>query len=535
MRVCIYWRYSKDEQSVYSDAAQIRACQDYAAARGWTVVATYGDPGRSGRRIRSRPEFQKMLADAQAGRFDVALVHKLDRFSRNLVDIFTTLTELEARNICLVSVTESAFDFTTPQGRLFLGMLALFAQWYVENLSQETRKGKLERARQGGWNGALPFGYTTPGIIKKRIERKAPHADELQVYLDGLTRYRDTDAVFDPFEIDGYRMAVELYETGQYGDVDIANALNSKGYRTSGHWGARPFSKDTVSPMMRNRFYSGQVQYRGEWMPGRHEAAVTPERWERLQAIRVQRSNRPQTTKRTDRVYPLRKVARCVECQSLLRGHAAKGKRYYRDPAHDYGVTCRQQTTFEAVPIEEQLGEFLGGFALPAGWQEQVLALVQASVGDTDPDRAERQRLEGQLERAKQLFILGDLDDKAYQAESVRIRQAMARLRLPCDPAIDLKRAAHLLDDIPALWQQANDQERARLVSTVFENIWIENKQIIGIEPKPAFYEVMMVCQRNGQDQGDASDGGSMSEAKGKPVAPANGKHKFPTATRSLI
>ncbi|MBN1937118.1 MAG: recombinase family protein, partial [Anaerolineae bacterium] len=511
MRAAIYWRYSKSEQSIYSEAAQIRACQEFAAARGLAVVEVYGDAGETGKFIKNRANFQALLADALAGRFDVIIVHKLDRFSRNLIDTLLTLDELDKHQVTLASVTESHFDFSTPHGRLLVRLLASFAQWYVENLAQETRKGKEERARQGGWNGGVPFGYTTPKKLRARIEGGDPRADELKAYLDGLTYKREIDAVFEPFDIKGYLLAVELYETGQYSDTDIANILTGKGYRTTGHWGARPFTKDTITPILRNRFYTGQTQYRGQWMPGEHQAAITAERWERLQAARAQRAHRSTTTKRTDRVYPLRKVARCVECGTILRGQGQRQRRYYRDPAHDHGLACTQKTTFPAQPVEDQLGDFLSVFRLPDDWQARVLDLVRERCGNADPDREERTRLEGQLERAKTLFVLGDYDEQAYMRERARISADLARLRPPIAPAMDLSKAAELLEDIEQVWKVANDRERAHLVGTVFENIWIKSGEIVIVEPKPAFYQMMVWCQ----------EGECMSPGQSRPVAPA--------------
>jgi site-specific DNA recombinase len=83
------------------------------------------------------------------------VVHKLDRFSRNLVDVLVTLDDLQKKGVSFVSATEAILDFTTQIGRFILLVLAFFAQWYVENLSAETTKGQKERFEQGLCNGGL--------------------------------------------------------------------------------------------------------------------------------------------------------------------------------------------------------------------------------------------------------------------------------------------------------------------------------------------------------------------------------------------
>ena len=98
-----------------------------------------------------------MLADAEAGLIDVVLVHKLDRFARNLRVTLETLERLERSRVAFASIAEN-MDFTSPIGTVILATLAAFAQYYSDNLSWETRKGKQELKEQGLYNGMLPFG-----------------------------------------------------------------------------------------------------------------------------------------------------------------------------------------------------------------------------------------------------------------------------------------------------------------------------------------------------------------------------------------
>ena len=102
---------------------------------------------RSGKTVH-RPAFQQMLDDARQGQFDVLVCHKLDRFSRSLVDVLLTLDELQQCNVTFASASEP-IDFTTPIGCMMLVILAFFAEWYLQNLSAETTKGKRARFEAG--------------------------------------------------------------------------------------------------------------------------------------------------------------------------------------------------------------------------------------------------------------------------------------------------------------------------------------------------------------------------------------------------
>jgi DNA invertase Pin-like site-specific DNA recombinase len=124
MRAALYARVSSEEQvEGYSIDAQLRACRDYAKNQGWTVVAEYVDEGRSARAedTSKRPKFKAMLEAAKNREFDILIVHKLDRFSRNLLLTLRCFDELSRTGTTFISLSEQ-IDYTTPMGRVFLAM-----------------------------------------------------------------------------------------------------------------------------------------------------------------------------------------------------------------------------------------------------------------------------------------------------------------------------------------------------------------------------------------------------------------------------
>jgi site-specific DNA recombinase len=226
--VVIYVRVSSEEQvEGYSLSAQERFCREFAEKRHWEVVNVYSDPGHSGKNDR-RPGFQNMIADAGQHKFQAILFHKLDRFSRNVENALRYFKELNEIDVTIASVTED-FDFSTTQRRLFFRMMALFAQWYLGNLSAEVVKGKMEMARRGIHNGPLPFGY-----IKNNEGKVVIVEDEAKVI----------------------RQAPELYASGEYTNQTIADFLNESGYKT--HRG-RNWSKDTITDFLKNEFSTGEL------------------------------------------------------------------------------------------------------------------------------------------------------------------------------------------------------------------------------------------------------------------------------------
>ena len=254
MKAGVYVRVSTREQATggFSIDAQVRAGHEYCKAHGWDVEV-YRDEGLSAAResASQRPGFRRLLQDIEAKRIDVALVHKLDRFSRNLVVTVQSLARIERAGGAFVSLSEN-IDMTTPTGRLMMGIFALFAQFYSDNLATEVSKGRHERALQGLPNGDLCFAYISSGD---------PHQPPVLVKADGAL----------------VNQAYRLYDSGTQSAHQIAGWFNDQGVRPRSKRGLTRFTKATVMDMLSNPFYKGSVRYHGEELPGRHEACVDPE------------------------------------------------------------------------------------------------------------------------------------------------------------------------------------------------------------------------------------------------------------------
>ena len=228
LRAAVYARVSSEEQvEGYSLDAQRRAFRTLVEGRGWTVFREYLEEGRSAHTddIRKRPVFKQAIDDALAGRYDVLVVHKIDRFSRKLRVTLEYFEKLGKAGVGFVSI-QNEIDYSTPTGKFMLVMQGGLAELYSDNLSQEVKKGLHERRAQGLYCGLLPFGA-------RKDEGGIPSPD--------------------PDTSPGLKMAFDLAAVGK-SDREEARALNAAGYRTAGNQGNRLFSKDTVRGILTNRF-----------------------------------------------------------------------------------------------------------------------------------------------------------------------------------------------------------------------------------------------------------------------------------------
>jgi DNA invertase Pin-like site-specific DNA recombinase len=152
MRAVIYARYSSDHQREASIEDQLEICRRYVDRQDWSLVRTYEDRALSGASDQ-RPAYQQMLADAEAGRFDVVVSEALDRLGRRLSDVARFHDHLEFRDIKLHAVNIGQVT------AMHVGLLGTMAQLYLSDLKQKTRRGQLGRALAGKIPGGKAYGY----------------------------------------------------------------------------------------------------------------------------------------------------------------------------------------------------------------------------------------------------------------------------------------------------------------------------------------------------------------------------------------
>jgi DNA invertase Pin-like site-specific DNA recombinase len=231
-----YIRFSSEMQSdSFSLDAQLRQIKEQAERDGVEIVKVYADPAQSAYRKKYRPGINAMREAARRGEFKVLYVHKVDRLARRLEWSLEIVHELQELDIIFKAV-QQPFDLGTPEGKLLFHLVSSLGEFYSDNLSKETNKGKLERSLQGYHNGAVPWGYIS--VLQGNRKVGVPDPEKAPVVVEMFERYA----------------------TGQYSDMQIAAWLNKCGYLTAKN---RMFNKDSVRDMLCNPYFVGKIRYRG--------------------------------------------------------------------------------------------------------------------------------------------------------------------------------------------------------------------------------------------------------------------------------
>jgi len=314
VRCAIYTRVSTDQgldQDFNSLDAQYEASSAFIKSQahtGWTLIRSrYDDGGYSGGST-DRPNLQRLLDDVRAHKIDVIIVYKVDRLTRSLAD-FAKLVELfDAHNVSFVSVTQQ-FNTTTSMGRLTLNVLLSFAQFEREVTSERIRDKIAASKRRGLWvGGPLPLGYELKDGKLVVVEEEAERVRLIfQRYL----------------EISGINELVR--------DLRAKNiCTKARTYSTTGKTrGGIPFGRGALSYFLRNRFFIGEIKYKGEVLPGEQPAIMDTSLFEAVQQkLSAHQSHKTLTRQKSDHLLKDLLFDDAGHC--MIATHATKAGMRYR-------------------------------------------------------------------------------------------------------------------------------------------------------------------------------------------------------------
>ena len=359
-RAAAYIRVSDESQvQGYSLDAQRIEIARWCERNGYQLILVYSDEGVSARTemIEKRLQLVRLLDDARLKKFDIVVVHTLDRWARNIGVQRQAIRRLAEFEIGFTSATED-FDYSSPHGRLVLTMIGGAAEFFSDQLAVHVSKSQGLRAELGFPVGPVPFGYRIlePGGIP-------------QLYKE------EPGAVCKIYE---RRAAGESYGS-------LADWLNDQGFKTiAGGF----FTSHAVRDLLECRFYLGKITYRGEEYPGRHEAIISEELYQRIQA-RKQKRDSIRSVQGPKGV--LQGLIACGNCGKRIQSdrHRFGGAMYRERHSHQCETNNR---SIMAKKVDEQIEAILTSVELRPEWRDEMAKLAIASVEGPTPKELKDKR-----------------------------------------------------------------------------------------------------------------------------------------------
>ena len=291
MNAVIYARYSSDSQREESIEGQLRECREYAERNNMTIVGTYIDRALSAKTA-DRPEFQHMIKDSAKELFEIVLVWKLDRFSRDRYGSAHYKHILKKNGVKVISAKEHISE--GPEGIILEAMLEGYAEFYSAELSEKIHRGQKENALKGKNNGGgVPLGY----LLDKKAQKLVIDPVTAPLVVEIFEKYADGKSV---------RSIVE--------DFNTCGLKTKKG---------QPFNINSFSSLLKNRKYIGEYRYQDVVIEGGVPAIVPEDLFNRVQE-RMEKNRHAPTMAKAREDYLLTTKLFCGKCERMMVGESGK-------------------------------------------------------------------------------------------------------------------------------------------------------------------------------------------------------------------
>ena len=438
-RAAIYARVSDKSQAEDDKTSlgeQLSDMEAYCAERGLEITARYQEVGRGW--SKSRPEFQRMLADAASGRFDVIVCWKSDRLSRGMYPAAALMEVVEAHGIGLEAVMD-AIDMKT------FGLMAAIGKIELDNFRERASMGKRGTAKQG----RIPVNHVPDGY---RVgEDRRPEVDEERAeVIRRIFRHSVEDAMGAPAIAEA--LAADAVPTATPGArwhaAQVNRILRNEAYKGT-WWYGKVRHTATDSGMRRH----GQPRER--WIGVPFPPLVDEETWERARVLRERRLTR--SPRNTKTFHLLQHLVHCSECGMLMgprvvrtQSTRRRGKTYsYRLETprryyHCYGMgapyrlRCREHPFIRAQRLEELVwGEVRRVLQDPDLIAAGLAALDPGEDGGAADDAARTERelagVQAEEDRAIRLYVSGKITEQQLDHQRRFIGERLERLRARLD------------------------------------------------------------------------------------------------------
>lgn len=361
-KVYTYTRVSTAMQTDgYSLDAQKSRMKAYADFNGFEIVGEYEDAGKSGKSIEGRIAFNQMLEDIKCGKDNISfvMVFKLSRFGRNAADVLSTLQIMQDFGVNLICV-EDGIDSSKDAGKLMISVLSAVAEIERENIRVQTMEGRIQKAREGKWNGGFaPYGYKL---------------------VDGKLEINEEEAK-------AIRIIYEQYVNTDMGANGISKYLETHGiHKIARQNGKNPlFDAALIRKIVKNPVYCGKIAYgrrktekvhgtRNDYhlveqdnyilVDGLHEAIIPEDLWEKAQVKLISQAKKYEHVNRgkNEHIHLLSGIVKCPVCGAGMYGNKSikhkKDGTKYKDFFY-YGCKHRNMTRGHKCDYKKQVNEEL--------------------------------------------------------------------------------------------------------------------------------------------------------------------------------
>lgn len=472
MKTVLFARVSSREQedTGYSLPSQEKLLKEYAEKKDFKIAKKFSiSESASGRY--QRKSFDEMLDYVRKNDIKIIICEKVDRLTRNLKDavfINEWLNEDAERQVHFVKDNNVLSRDAKSNDKFIWNIKVSTAQYYIDNLSEEVKKGQKEKIAQGWLPQKPPLGYKTIGEKGHKIhiidDNKAPLVKKM----------------------------FELYATGNYSLKRLVEKMFEEGLRT---YGGNKLCKSRLATLLSDPFYMGKIRWLGEVFEGKHEALISEELFNS-----VQRVLKGKTTPRyTKHLYLFKGFLKCEECGGIITWEKHKGIVY----GHcNHYRNCSQETWIKEPEAEKQLSGLFNNLQIKneklIGWIREALKQghkEEAEYHTSALNELNKQQTQVQI-RLDNLYddkvdgkITKDFYERKFKKYTEEKETILTSIKKHSDASNKYFELGVNIYDLsqqaPELYKKADLEEKQQLMRLVFEGLYLKGEKINYSYAKP--------------------------------------------------
>lgn len=454
-----YVRVSSDRQEKegFSIPAQIELITDYAERKSIIIEQIFEEPETAGKF--GRKAFNEMLKYCKKNHIKDILVEKTDRIYRNFKD-FVMLEDYDV-NLHLVKEHQIINKDSTSHEKLIHAFKVVLAKNYIDNLSEEVRKGMNQKVKEGIYPCKAPVGYKNVEINKRHVivvdEEKAPFIKRLfELYASGLS---------------ASEVRKILYNEGLYHNT-------------------RPYAKSRLIQILHDCFYIGKFLYKGVVYDGVHEPIISVELYNKVQKMFNQSKARTH-----DVEFPYTGIIKCGHCGCQLTAELKKGKYIYYHCTGKRGGTCKKdyirQEKFDKLIMEllERIAKTIPEDVYPKALQavkEMNSMSMEYTNNSYDQIHKKLKTIEKRINALYEDKIDGIITqefweekNRAWSKEKYKLQVQLESISKTNDTFREGSNLLlNVLKDLPQLYLQGNKIEKKKILNLIGSNFIYKDKEL---------------------------------------------------------
>ena len=402
----LYVRKSTDEEGyqVLSIESQITELKEFAKRESLEISEIFIEKKTA--KIPGREIFNEMVSRIEISKFPVGiLAWHPDRLSRNSIDGGRVIYLLDTGKLAGLKFPTFSFE-NTPAGKFFLSIALSNAKYYIDNLSENVKRGNRQKLRRGEWPGQKPLGY----IYDHRLRNIVP----------------------DPKTAKIVQKIFKNFSTGKYSLETISKRLVQYGITSKN---GKPRSNSAIYNLLTNQLYIGIMDWKGEVFEGKYQPIISKQLFDKVQEILKQRG-KPRKKKQRHN-FPFCGLFRC-SCGAAITAQWAKGNgglyRYYRC-TRKFGP-CEEKYIQEKE-LANQTYQKLREIALPANWEKEILEYLkgeekkenQSSENFTQKINQKLTKTQNKLDKLLEGYLDGLIDEEDYKHKKGELIQQKITLK----------------------------------------------------------------------------------------------------------